>query len=110
MVDALVASAEEAEPVGRRELLGDALREPAAARTEEEQRPRRVGRLDGGEHRLGADHHARSPAERVVVDRAVDVGRVLAQVVEAQVEQPRCRGLAEQAAASRTRRRAPGRC
>ena len=53
--------------------------------------------LHGGEDGLGHQHHAGAAPERGVVDGAVHVGGVLAQVVDPHVEQPPGRGPAEQA-------------
>ena len=98
VVDALVAPAQQAEPVEpAASSCGERLVEAAAAGTEQEQRARRVGGLDGGEDRLGPHQHPGAAAERAVVDGAVDVGGVLARVVGAQVEQAGGAGLAEQA-------------
>jgi hypothetical protein len=47
----------------------------------------RVDRLDCGEQRLGKHHHPGSAPERRVVEAAMAVGRVLAQVVHRHVDQ-----------------------
>ena len=76
LVDALVAAAQQREPVRARPARGPrAWSNRAPAGAEQEQRPRRLDRLDRGEHRLGHQHHAGAAAERRVVDRAVRVGR-----------------------------------
>ena len=97
VVDALVTAAQQREPLAFGELGGDALIEPATAGTEQQQRADRVDRLDGGEDRLGLHQHAGAAAERGVVDRAVHVGGVLADVVAAKVEDTGLAGLAQQA-------------
>ena len=100
VVDALVATAQQAEPAARsRAASSSAMRliEPTATRTQQEQRTRRLGSLDRGEHRLGAHDHAGSTAERRVVDRAMHVAGVLAQVVQPEIEQAAAACLAQQA-------------
>ena len=74
-------------PSSRGQLVGHRLVEPAPAGPEQEQRAGRIGRLDRVEDRLGLHDHAGAAAERRVVDGAVHVGRVLADVVATQVEQ-----------------------
>ena len=64
-------------------LLG----ELAPARRQEHDRTRRLQRIDGLEERLRLHHHPRSAAIRHVVDAAVAVGRVLAQVVDGDLDQ-----------------------
>ncbi len=103
VVDALVSSAQQAEPGVRtapaevcqfvRQLLVEAL----ATRAEQVQRARRIGCLDGGEDRFWLHHHPRAATERRVVHRAVDVVGVLAQIVQPEVEQAVGAALAEQA-------------
>src|SRR3990172_7021827 len=44
--------------------------------------------FDRGEERLGLEHHAFAAAEGPVVHRAVLVGRVVPQVVDADVDEP----------------------
>ncbi len=97
MVDALVPPAQQAEAVGRRQFGRQRLVEASPARAEQEQRSRRIDRLDGLEDRLGPHHHAGAAAERRIVDRSMDIGRLLADVVASQIEQARTAGLAQQA-------------
>jgi hypothetical protein len=102
VVDALVAAAEQAEPArlalgGGSQFLGHRLVEPSAAGAEQVQRPGRLRGVDGGEDRLGLHHHAGAAPERRVVDAAMHIGGVLAQVVQPQVEQTGTAGLAQQA-------------
>ena len=90
MVDALVAAAQQAEPVAdAASSTGQRLVEPSAAGPEQEQRTWRIGRLDRVEQWLGLHQHAGAPAERRVVDRAVDVGRLVAGIVQPQVDAAR---------------------
>ena len=100
MVDPLVAATQQAEPVEPGQLVGESLIERSPAGPEQEQRARRSRRLDRVEDRLGLHDHARASPERSVVDGAVHVARVLADVVTTQVEQTRTAGLAQQALAA----------
>ncbi len=87
VINALVASAEQAEPLSDREFVGHRLIESASAGAEEKQWTKRLGGLHGGEDRLSFHHHSCATTERCIVDRAVDVGGVLAQVVTTEIEQ-----------------------
>ena len=75
---------------------------PRAGRTggpaarQQEQRPRRLDRLDRGEDRLGRHHHPRAAAERRVVDGAVPVVGPVAQVVRHARRPGRAPRLAQQ--------------
>jgi hypothetical protein len=77
---------EQAEAAADSEGSGQGLIEALPARPEEEQRPGRVSRFDGCEDRLGPHQHPRSSAERGVIDAAMDIARVLAHIMAAQVE------------------------
>jgi hypothetical protein len=100
VVDTFVSTAQQAEPttidVGRRQLLGETLIETATARTQQQQWPWWPSGFDRGEDRLGAHHHSGASAERRIVDRAMNVGRVLAQIVTPQIQQAVLAALAEQ--------------
>ena len=110
VVDALVATAQQREPVAGRQLGCHRLVETAAAGAQQEQRTRQVGLLDGGEHRLGRQHHAGAAAVGGVVDRAVRVGRSASRRFQhPQVEQVAVAGLADQAVRRRSPRSSPGR-
>ena len=87
LVDALVAPAQQREPVGggqlaRRRLVEAATRWPRAAATARHGRAASTAAKSGS----GPHHHARAAAERRVVDAAVPIGGVLARVVQAHVE------------------------
>ena len=97
-VDTLVATAQQAEARSRRQLPGQALVEAASPRTQQEQRSGWLGRLDAGEERLGHQHHARAAAEGCVVNRAMGVASLRAEVVCPHVEQPPGSGPAQQTA------------
>jgi len=97
VVDALVTTADQPEAVTEGQLGGQRLVEAATPGPEQVERSHRVGGLDGGEQRLGLHHHAGAAAEGRVVHRAVDVGGLVARIVEAEVEQRLLLGLAEQA-------------
>ncbi len=97
VVDALVASAQQAETVGRRQLVGECLVEPTPARAEQEEWPRRRDGFDGLEDRLRPHHHAGATTERRIVDRAMDIGRLLADVMASQIEQAGAAGSPQQA-------------
>src|SRR6478736_6269311 len=100
VVDALVAPADQAEPCSGRQLVGQRLVEAPPAGAEQQQRARWLSGLDGGEDRLGPHDHPGATAEGSVVDAAVHVGRVLARVVEPEVDGAGGAGLAEQAVAA----------
>ena len=51
-----------------------------------EQWPRRLDGLDGAKERLRHHHHSGTPAEGGIVDRVVNVGRGLTQIVHSDVE------------------------
>ena len=93
VVDALVAPAQQAEAVERGQLAGpwpgrsDARRDRAGTAAAADRRPRPT-RTPARPH-----HHPGAAAERGVVDGAVHVGGVLAEVVGAQVEQTGSRAL-----------------
>ena len=97
MVDALVPPAQQAETVACSEFSSHRLVESTATGAEQQQRSGRLHGFDRLEDRLGPHHHAGSPTERRIVDRAVHVGGLLPDVVAAQVEQALTTGLAEQA-------------
>ncbi len=96
LVDALVPTADQREAVARRQLPRPFLIEPAAARRQQEQGPRRLRGLDGGEQRLRRHHHPGTPTERLVVDTAVAVGREGARIVQPHVDHTRGARPAEQ--------------
>src|SRR5581483_4965702 len=97
-VHALIAPAQQREPVAGRQRRRHGLIEPAPARTEQEERTLRIDGLHRREDRLGREHHPGAAAERRVVHRAVAVGRVIAQIMNANVEDATFPRLAEQAA------------
>ena len=66
-------------------------------------------RLDGGEERLGAHDHPRSPAVRVVVDRPMAPEAMLAQVVDAELDEAGIDGATDDRGPAAGPRRAPGR-
>ena len=90
VVDALVAAAEQREPVHGRPAPGPRPGRGAARRDRARTAGGAAGPLDGGEDRLGHQHHAGTTAEGRVVDGAVRVGGHRAQVVHPHVEQARC--------------------
>jgi uncharacterized protein (DUF952 family) len=87
MIDALIAAAQQAEALERSQLFCPFLVERPASRTQQEQRPWRIDGFDRGEDRLGLHHHSGAATERSVVDRAMHIGGVVAQVVCSQIEQ-----------------------
>ena len=97
VVDALVAPAEQGEPLRAGQLARQGLVEPAARRAEEVERSHGLGGLDAGEDRLGPQDHPGAASEGGVVDGAVDVGGVVPQVVAAQVQPAGLTGPAEEA-------------
>ena len=88
LVDALVATAEEHQPLPGRQLAGQRLAERRPGRRGYDDRravdPERVERLA---ERLGRHHHAGAAAERRVVDGAVPVVGPLPQVVDVQLDE-----------------------
>ena len=91
-VEALVAAAQQGQPVARRQLARVRVVEDPAARVERHDPPRRphlverpaVGALHRGRDHVHPEHHPRPAAERRVVDRAVLQRGVVAVAVEAQ--------------------------
>ena len=80
--------------------MGHALIEPAPTRAEQKQWTRRVSGLDRRKNGAGLHHHAGAAAKRRVVDSAMRIGGVLAQIVAAQIEQAVGTALPEQAFAA----------
>jgi hypothetical protein len=101
MVDSFVPSTQQTEASRgldcRCQLVSHGLIESPATGTEEQERPRRSGRFDRIEDRLGLHHHAGATTERAVVDRAVNVRCLFPNVVGPQVEQSALLCLPEQA-------------
>jgi hypothetical protein len=94
-VHPLVTPAHQHEPRLAGQLVHERLVQPPA-RGREEHTPLlpRPQRIDGGEDRLGLEHHARPSAEGVVVDLAAIPG-VLAHVVDPDADQPPLDRLAQ---------------
>jgi len=83
LVDALEPAAEEHQPRTGRERRHPCLRERRPARAQEQARPCIVGPrggIDGAGQHVGSHDHSRPPARRRVVDRAVAIGRMCADV------------------------------
>ncbi len=86
LVDTFVAAAQQREAVELGEFVGHRLVEATTRGRKVEQWPRRLDGLDGAKERLRHHHHASAPAEGGIVDRVVNVGRGLTQVVHSDVE------------------------
>jgi hypothetical protein len=91
-VDALVAAADKGEMWLESQLTRQRIGQPLAGGVEQDHLRAGVAkRLDGSEKRLRAHDHPRSPAVRVVVDRPMTAKAVVAQVVNAELDNPSLR-------------------
>jgi hypothetical protein len=102
VIYSFIAPAKQAESVSSRKLVSHRLIEGFPARPEQEERTHGVCGCDGLEDRLSLHDHSCSSSEWRIVDGAVDVGRLIANVVAAEVEQTALPGLSEQAFGAET--------
>lgn len=102
VVDSLVTPTKQAESVSSRKLIGHRLIEGFPARPEQEERTHGICGFDGLEDRLSLHDHSCSSSEWRIVDGAVDVGRLIANVVAAEVEQTALPSFSEQAFGAET--------
>jgi hypothetical protein len=86
VVDSFVAPTEQAESVSSRNLISHRLIEGFPARPEQEERTNRVSGFDGLEDRLRLHDHAGAPSEWRIVNGAVDVGRLISNIVAPKLE------------------------
>ena len=102
LVDALVVATDEDQVPSPREGGGGLLAEDLSLGGEQDDVPPSLRycpaqALDGGDHRLRLEHHPRPAPVGVVVYGAVAVGRPVAQVMDAQVEEPGGAGAGDDA-------------
>ncbi len=95
IIDAFVAAADQGKPVTISQFVGQILVKPATSRTQEVERSRWIDSIDGVKQGLGLHHHARSPTKGRVVNASVDIGGLVARIVDPQVDDPALAGLAE---------------
>ena len=102
VIDSFIAPTKQAESIGSRKLVSHRLIERVPTRAEQKERTGWVSGFDGLEDRLSLHNHARAPSERRIVNRAVDVGRLITNVVAAEVEQTALTSFSEQAVGAET--------
>jgi hypothetical protein len=102
VIDSFIAPTKQAESIGSRKLVSHRLIEWFPTRTEQKKWTRWVSGFDRIEYRLSLHDHASATSERRIVNRAVDVGRLVANVVAAKIEQTAVPSFPEQAFGAET--------
>jgi hypothetical protein len=92
MVDPFVATAQQAEPtrgtfVGGSQLVSKGLVKTSTTWTQQEQGSWWLSSLNRGKDRFGSHHHAGASAKGGIIDGAMNIRCVLAQIVVAQIKQ-----------------------
>jgi hypothetical protein len=107
VVDPLVASADDRDPLTRRQLLGKGLvEEPTTRRHDEDPRSGEFwsqGRLDCGDDWRGHHHHPGAATIGGAVDRAMTIVRPIADVVDVDLDDTAITGPPQNALVERTR-------